>query len=351
MGLSAMRRLARSLAVLVATTSAPASAFPFPREVLHDLIDSALLAARQGGVYPLFTTTWTETQTHTSTAFGTSAVTPWPLATGPIPATVTCTTEPGLGQTFCGNICCASWQGCAGYPGNVGTCTSKSGAQQTGDVSGGGGAVIGTTITTIYTSAGNVITTAFSAALRPTGSGSGTVVATQTGILAGATTTGNGTVVATSSGGGLSPGAIAGIVIGVLAAIVILLLLCVCCVVRGLWHGLLSLLGLRKKKEKRHSRETIIEEEEYRRTGSVHSRRDKHGSWYEGGARPGGVASRRTTESSGGGNGFLGLGAAGATLLVLLGLRRDKKRRQNEKVQSHVSSTHYSDYTESSPSE
>jgi hypothetical protein len=200
-----------------------------------------------------------------------------------------------------------------------------------------------------------VITTAFSAALRQTGSGSGTATVTQTGVLASATTTsGNGTAISTTSGGGgLSPGAIAGIVIGVLAAIVILILLCACCILRGLWHGLLSLLGLRKKKEKRHSRETIIEEEEIRRTGSVHSRRDRHSGWYAGGGRPGTVASRRTEKrrESNSGNGWLGLGAAGATLLVLLGLRRDKKRKQNEKVRSNVSSAYYSDsYTASSPS-
>jgi hypothetical protein len=139
--------------------------------------------------------------------------------------------------------------------------------------------------------------------------------------------------------GGLSGGAIAGIVVGTLAGVALLLLLCACCVVRGLWHGLLALLGIRKKKETK----TVIEEERYTR----HGRREGHGSWY--GGRPSTAASRKEKSK---GAGLLGIGAALGTLALLLGLRRDKKKKAATKTRSDFSSSSWSEsYTASDPSE
>jgi hypothetical protein len=114
--------------------------------------------------------------------------------------------------------------------------------------------------------------------------------------------------------------------------------------VRGLWHGVLALFGIGKK---RRDSETIIEEERYTRRGSTHSRRDAHGSWY--GGRPSTVAARKEKSK---GAGLLGLGAALGTLALLLGLRRDKKEKKTViKERSDISSSYYTDsYTATSPS-
>lgn len=287
--------------------------------------------AAAGGGYALYTTTWTLTETFTSTKSSY-----FPAATTPAPAA--CVPEPGTGQIACGSICCANWQYCA-YENQ---CMANAG---------GGGGDAGTTWTTVITTGGTTITTQYSAPYRVTSGATVTATTTGTGVLASATTTGNGTAVSSGgTGSNLSGGAIAGIVIGVIAGVILLLLLCFCCIVRGLWHGLLAIFGLGKKKDRR-SRETVIEEERYTRHGSVHSRRDRHTGWFGGGGRPSTVAgSRRTEKKKSSGAGWLGLGAAAGTLLLLLGLRRDKKRRAT-KTRSDVSSSYFSDsYTASSPS-
>ena len=56
-----------------------------------------------------------------------------------------------------------------------------------------------------------------------------------------------------ATGGGLSPGAIAGIVIGVIAAIIILLLLLACCLLGKGIGGLFGLIGGKKKTDSRNS--------------------------------------------------------------------------------------------------
>lgn len=280
---------------------------------------AACSVANGGGGYAWYTTTWTSTETFTRTY---SSIIPAATA-----ASGNCVPPEGSGQIACGRICCASWQYCA-YSGQ---CMANIGG-------GGGGGGVGATT---FASGGQVVTTQFSAPYRVTSGASTAVVVT--GTAASATTTSG----AVSPGGGgtsgsLSAGAIAGIVIGTLAGIVLLLLICACCIVRGLWHGVLALLGLGKKKKT----ETIIEEERYSRSGSRHSRRDNHGSWY--GGRPATVASRKEKSS---GKGLLGMGAALGTLWLLLGLRKDKKKPA-AKTRSDVSSSYWSDsYTADSPSE
>ncbi|KAL1879134.1 hypothetical protein VTK73DRAFT_7253 [Phialemonium thermophilum] len=287
-------------------------------------------SADAGGGYAWYTTTWTLTETFTSTY---SSL--FPAAT----SNQDCVPEPGSGQIACGHICCASWQYCA-YKGQ---CMAN------GPIPGGGGGEGGgAPQTTVITSGGQVITTQYSAPYRVT-SGA-TVTSTGTAVLTTSTGTGNGTVTAGGSSGGLSGGAIAGIVVGTLAGIVILLALCACFLVRGLWHGILALFGLGpNRRRRRGSRETIIEEEErYTRHGSVHSRRDTHGAWY--GGRPSSVASRREKRKSGGGGfGWLGIGALAGTILLLLGLRKDKKRPPPTKTRSEVSSSYFDSSGSSRP--
>lgn len=266
-----------------------------------------------GGGYAFYTTTYTSTGTFTSTY------------SSFFPAATTnsgdCIPAAGSGQSACGSICCANWQYCA-YSGQ---CLARD------------------KIPPPVSSGGAPVTTQFSAPYRVT-SGVPTGPATGTAASATTTETGGGGVApgGTAEGSGLSPGAIAGIVIGTLAGIVLLILLCACCIVRGLWHGALAILGVGKKKK-----ETVIEEE-YHRSSSRHSRRDGHGSWY--GGRPSTVASRKEKKSSG--KGLLGLGAALGTLWLLLGLKKDKKKGgKSTKSRSDVSSSYWSDsYTATSPS-
>ncbi|KAK5655018.1 hypothetical protein OQA88_6777 [Cercophora sp. LCS_1] len=340
-------RLLSALGVLLACSIQQAAAIPFPKDDLRAAGFGYLLprqcdspcgmdnqyccaagstcftsngiagcSAAAGGGYAIYTTTWTQTATYTSTISSF-----FPAATGSGGAD--CVPPPGSGQKPCGSICCASWQYCA----YAGQCMANGGGALNPSVSSGGPQ-----------------TTQFSAPYRVT---SGVPTGTNSGIAGGATTTGPGGVspggAEEDGGGGLSPGAIAGIVIGTLAGIILLLLICACCIVRGLWHGALAVLGLGKKKEK----ETVIEEERYHSGGSRHSRRDSHGGWY--GGRPSTVASRKEKKSSG--KGLLGLGAALGTLWLLLGLRKDKKKK-SAKTRSDVSSSYWSSssYTADSPS-
>jgi len=305
-------------------------------------------AAGGGGGWALYTTTWTVTETFTSTISSQWA----PATTAVGGGGGDCIPVPGSGQIACGGICCASDQYCAWK----GQCYPNGISGGGGGGGGGGGAPITTTIIT----GGQTITTAYSAPYRvtsdmtitqTTSSGTGVIVS-QT-----STSTGNGTVTG-GTAGHLSAGAIAGIVIGTLAGVALLLLICACFLVRGLWHGLLALLGVGGGNKKRRRTETI-EEERYSRHGhsrpaSVHSRRDTHTGWFGGGGggRPSNVSGRKEKKKSSG-LGWLGLGAAAGTLLLLLGLRKDKKRQNRPvKTRSDVSSSYWSDsYTASSPSE
>lgn len=377
--------------ILVALTSfiQPAIANPFPKDSLHDFLHLGFLkdrscasycgvenehccaenqvcttsdnvagcatpvtlVVRSDGDYTLYTTTWTETETFTSTISSY-----WAASTAT--AGGTCTPPSGSGEIACGSICCASWQYCA-YEGQ---CSSNPGATATGTAA---GTTSYSTYATTITTSGSTITTQFSAPYRVTGTGSTTTTATGTLESSTATNNVNGTL-ATTGGSNLSGGAIAGIVIGVIAGVVLLLALCACCIMRGLWHGLLAMLGLGGKKKKSRSRERetiIVEEERYSRHGRAASasQRDRHSGWFAGDRPPRSTAaeSRRPSEKKTESKGKRWAEVGGlATMLALLGLRRDKKRRESaatkrtSRARSEVSSSYFSDsYTASSPSE
>ena len=232
-----------------------------------------------------------------------------------------------LGETPCGNVCCKSGQYCQA----AGMCVAV----------GGGSSGFYSSLYTTTTI--NTVT----APARPTSNTLVTVtqtnglITTTQGYLAPSGT--NGAIItgpqADNSGGGLSGGAIAGIVIGVIAAIIILLLICACCCFKGLIDGLLGIFGLGPRRRRR----TEVEE--------VYESRHHHGSrtgggrtWF--GTRPGRRTSVDEKKSGTGWGRWAGvLGGLGG-LALLLGLKRDRKRR-DDKSSSGYGSSYYSDYTSS----
>ncbi|KAI1410787.1 hypothetical protein F5Y13DRAFT_69029 [Hypoxylon sp. FL1857] len=299
-------------------------------------------AGAAGGGYDFYTTTWTETRTYTSTI--SSMLGPSTAAAG---SGGKCVPPEGSGQIACGPICCANWQYCA----HDGQCLPNTGVGSW----------------TQWTTVG-VVTTQYSAPYRVT-SGS-TIIqtpapTTTTGTMASetasSTSTGAPAPVASTSGS-LSGGAIAGIVVGTIAGVVLLLVLCFCCIVRGLWDVFAGIFGGGRKRTQRE--EIDIIEERYSRRGSRHGSaygggaaggRTTHRTWFGGGGggggRPASGASRRE-KHSGSGAGWLAAGLGAAALL--LGLRREDKRRASSQKppRSEWSSAYYTDdYSASSPSE
>ncbi|KAI0879303.1 hypothetical protein GGS24DRAFT_236493 [Hypoxylon argillaceum] len=277
-----------------------------------------------------YTTTWTETRTYTST------ISSWyvPTTTAGVGTDgQNCIPPAGSGEIECGVICCADWQYCA-YPGQ---CLANPGYS---------------TFTEVVTT-GVYVTTQFSAPYRPT-SGPSSTGSSATGTFASATESASSTspaAVSTSSSS-LSGGAIAGIVIGTIAGVILLLLLCFCCIARGLWSVFAGLFGGGRKK--RSSERIEITEERFSRHGSASAAaRPAHRTWFGGGGRPTTAASRKEKRSSGGGLTWLFAGIA--ALALLLGLRRSDKRKaapSQRRSQSNWSSSYYSDsYTPTSPSE
>ena len=357
-----MRLTNPPLALLALLFTAYTAAIPYPRDLLRDhgfgylmpeecseycgsnneLCCSADEACYTSagtptctGVSPLlaqrdYTTTWTETKTYTST------ISSWyvPTTTAGVGDNgADCVPPEGSGQIACGPICCADWQYCA-YKGQ---CLANPGYSTWTEV-----------ITT-----GTYVTTQFSAPYRPT-SGPSATDSQATGTFASATESASNTNTAvagsTTGSNSLSAGAIAGIVIGTIAGIVLLLLLCFCCIARGLWGVVAGIFGGGKKK--RSSERIDIVEERYSRHGSAAAARPTHRTWFGGGGgRPSAAASRKEKKKSGGGLGWL-IAAIGA-LAILLGLRRSDKRKSGSRPsRSEWSSSYYSDsYTATSPSE
>ncbi|ORY56713.1 uncharacterized protein BCR38DRAFT_414459 [Pseudomassariella vexata] len=289
----------------------------------------ATCTAGDGG-YAYSTTTWTETRTYTSTYS-----TYYPAATSAASGGTggaDCVPPEGTGQIACGPICCANWQYCA----KEGQCLPNAGASTWWST--------GTTV--------GVVTTAFSAPYRVT-SGT-TVFSTATGTAESATATATGTETAvpvtTTTSNQLSGGAIAGIVVGTILGVALLLALCACCIIRGLWNTFLAIFGFGKKRDKTERIEVIEEERRYSRHGSA-SGRAAHRTWFGGSGRPATVASRKEKKSSSGAGWLAG---AGAATMLLLGLRRGDKKKESgshKPARSDWSSSYYTEsYTGTSPS-
>jgi hypothetical protein len=140
----------------------------------------------------------------------------------------------------------------------------------------------------------------------------------------------------------LSGGAIAGIVIGTIAGVILLLLFCFCCILKAGFDGLLAIFGLGNRRNRRSRERVEVVEERYSRHGSgTASRRDTHTGWVGAGGRPARVTETRKKQSSG----FGGLGAVGAGLLglaVILGLKRNRDRKEMVE-RTEVNSSYYTD--------
>ncbi|KAB8291115.1 hypothetical protein EYC80_009803 [Monilinia laxa] len=366
-----------SLLLLALSHTSPVSAGPFPKDDLHDLGFSYLMDrscvsycgadnqyccttgqacytssgnvaycsassnAGSGGGYAVYTTTYTETDL----LVGTSTYSSYYTTTTSGAGAAICDTS--TGQTSCGSICCASDQMCE-YSGQ---CTARTSLWS-------------------YTAT----TGTYSAPLRPTsGASTSTVSATTTQpFVAPATASGSTLPITSTSSNNLSAGAIAGIVIGTIAGAILLLLLCFCCVVKGLWDSVLAMFGGKSRRQTGGTRTERIETvERYSRHGSRHgsmvggaaaARREQHSGWF-GGARtdrPTRVVETRKKKSSGlGGMGAVGAGLVG--LAVVLGLKKKEDDRRDERDEKRrpgptatvtdISSTYYTDsYTGTSAS-
>jgi hypothetical protein len=275
--------------------------------------------AAEGGSWQVYTTTYVETGvitvTTTYTVYNPAATTA--LASGGI----TCSSN--LNETPCGSICCASGQFCQ----RLNQCAANEGGSS---VNAQQPTPSPTGSPFIRPTSGTVIT------ITQTGSAT-TTVAFQTAI----TTEGSaalGTAV-TQTNNGLSPGAIAGIVLGVLAALFILLLILLCCCAKGILDGCLSLIGLGKRK-------TVVEETEVYSHHSHHSSRPPPAPrrWFGmGPPRP-----ERPDKKSSGLGGLLGVAGFLGALAIILGLKRRKDRKDEKSDYDSRSSASYSYYTSES---
>ncbi|CAD6447180.1 c582c63f-ca59-41c8-bcc5-ec511796b3d3 [Sclerotinia trifoliorum] len=364
-----------SLLLLTIFHSSPLSASPLPKDELYDLGlsylmertcaspcgadsqyccaagdacytssgDIAYCSASSTAGWAVFTTTYTKT----GLQVGTSTYSSYTAATTSSGSAAICDTT--VGQTSCGPICCASDQMCE-YSGQ---CTGR------------------TSLWTYTTTTSGT----YSAPLRPTSGAStktNTVSATTTEpFIPPATASGSTLPLTGASSNNLSAGAIAGIVIGTILGVILLLLLCFCCVVKGLWDSVLGIFagGRRSRRQEGGAVRTRIE------TVERISRHSRHGSaaggaaaatyreqqtGFFGGARtdkPMRVVETRKKKSSGMG----GLGAMGAGLVgmaALLGLKKKEDGRRDEKMrpgptatETDIGSTYYTDsYTATSVS-
>jgi hypothetical protein len=269
--------------------------------------------------YQYYTTVYTLTETDLSTI--TSV---WSSQIAAATSTGTCRAD--IGETKCGTTCCEAAQEC-----EDGQCVAESSS---------------VAVTATETGAGGSEATP---GVRGTSNGASTVTATSAPTTTEGFTAPVGTdgaaligVKAASDNGGLSGGAIAGIVIGTIAGVFLLLLVCACLCCKGALDGLLAALGIGKK---RRRRETTYVEERH----SHHS----HGSrppppagrrtWF--GTRPAAEGSEISEKKSGFGWGTIAI-ILGA-LALCLGLKRRKDRdHDDDKTESSYPSSYYyySDY-------
>ncbi|KAI9782975.1 MAG: hypothetical protein M1839_004450, partial [Geoglossum umbratile] len=259
----------------------------------------ALAADAQGistvsGAWQYYTSTWVETDLLTRSSVYSTYI-PGPTAAG-----VNCNFA--LLELPCGNICCQAGQVCQ----VLGQCVA-SGGGSSGFYSSNYGS--------------------FSAPLRPT-SGSPTTVtsfATPTATVPFLPPIGSASGIvypAAAAPHKLSGGAIAGIVIGVLAGIILLLMICFYCCLRSSFDHILAIFGLGPR---RRTSETVIEEHHHASGG---------GGWF---GRPSGVGAAERPSRTGG---WGGAAAALAALAVMLGLRRRHSSYGSKSSYTYTSSSY-----------
>ncbi|KAJ5632602.1 hypothetical protein N7490_008941 [Penicillium lividum] len=265
-----------------------------------------------GSDWEYFTTTYvvTEVEASTITSVWSSQVTTAAATT----TTATCKAD--LGEATCGTTCCDAAEECVD-----GVCVAESSsAAVTGDAT---------------------------PAARGTSSGTSTATATAAattteGFIAPVSTDGSDLIgVKATSSGGLSGGAIAGIVIGTIAGVALLLLLCACCCFKEALDGLFAALGMGKRRKKQ---ETIIDERYSHHSQGSRPRPQGGRTWF--GTKPGAtseVSEKKSSWSSWGTVAVI-LGA----LALCLGLKRHKDREHDDDrtENSYPSSYYYySEYT------
>ena len=310
-------------------------------QIAYCSVPSEAVATGGSGGYVLYTTTYTETDLVVRTSTGStwneaaSATSTFSTVATPVVAAPICDTS--LEETSCGIYCCAGDQVCA----SANTCAPRPSST----------AAALTSFTYIVSTMATATST-YSAPLRPTSgtiTTSTSVTTTQTFIPPATASGSTLPIVSSPTSHGLSAGAIAGIVIGTIAGVILLLLICFCCILRAGFDGLLALFGLGSRRNRRSRERVEVVEERYSRHGSGASRRDTHTGWFGAGGRPATVAENRKKRSSG----FGGLGAVGAGLLglaVILGLKRRHDRKEMAE-RNDISSSYYTDsYTGTSAS-
>jgi hypothetical protein len=271
-------------------------------------VDGTGSPAPTAGSWQYYTTTYTRTDLTTVTSVYSSYITAAPTS-----GASTCAAS--LGETTCGTSCCSAAQIC-----DNGVCIAAASSSDAG--------LPGATATA-------------TPPLRPTSSGISTVTQTNaptTTLPFVAPVATNGTTViaqASSGGGGLSGGAIAGIVIGAIAGVFFLILLCACLCIRGAIDGILALLGLRSRKRKDT---TYVEERVSHHSHGEPERR----TWF--GTRPSRPA--RASEKKKSGLGFWAwLALIVGAIALCLGLRRSAREEKSEHGDGPGSSYYYySDY-------
>ena len=280
-------------------------------------LDQAECTEASGG-WQYYTTVYTETETETQTV--TSVWSSRVTSAASSSSTGTCSSE--FGYTKCGTKCCEASEECVD-----GTCVQESSsAAVTGEATPAArGTSSGWETATATATASATTTEAFIAPVSTDGS-----------ELIGAK--------ASSNGGGLSGGAIAGIVIGTIAGVFLLFLLCACICFKEALDGLLALIGLGGRRKRK---ETVVEERYSHHSHGSRPRPSGGRTWF--GTRPAASnseISEKKSKWSGWGTVAIILGA----LALCLGLRRHEKEEHSDDRTDYTypsSYYYYSDYTRS----
>lgn len=266
-----------------------------------------------------YTTTYVVTSTDRSTITSVwssqfAAATAWPG---------TCRAD--LGEVKCGATCCEAGEEC-----QDGECVAESSS-----------AALESTAEATATPG-----------VRETSSGMATVTQTSSeptitqGFIAPVGTNGTTLIGVKASSGGLSGGAIAGIVIGSIAGVIFLLLLCGCLCCQGALYALLAALGLRKRRR----RESGVEERYSHHSHGSRPRPSGGRTWF--GTKPGaGTASEVSEKKESKWGGWATVAIILGALALCLGLkRRGDREEEDDKSTSYTypsSYYYYSDYTRS----